>query len=118
MGGSQLDEARDSLRYHQEVIEELWSSLDRQSKYTARIRREQKESQRQLTIVVGKVEDLRDRRDEGRCHCRQVGTLTVPIEDTASEGGDEGRSSSVGPPIVSRVPVSFLAEFPTLTPIS
>ena len=82
--------------------------MDRQLKYTARIRREQKESQRQLMIAVEKVEDLRDRRDEGHCHCRQMEALTVPIEDAAEEGDDEGRSSSLGPPIVSGV--SFLAR--------
>ena len=79
----------------------MWSTVDRQASYAARLRRKQKESDRQLAIAIGKVEDLRDRRESDRCLCRDGATRAVSNDVEGS--GDDVESSRVqtDPPIVS-----------------
>jgi hypothetical protein len=79
--------------------------VDRQASYAARLRRKQKESDRQLAIAIGKVEDLRDRRESDRCLCRDG--VTRAISNDIEGSGDEDVESSrvqTDPPIVSPHP--------------
>ena len=58
----------------------MWSTVDRQASYAARLRRKQKESDCQLAIAVWKVEDLQDRREQDRCLCRDGVTRAISSE--------------------------------------
>ena len=88
--------------------------MDRQASYAARLRRKQKESDRQLAIAVGKVEDLRDRREGDRCLCRDGATRAIS-NDVEGSGDDDVESSRVqtDPPIVSLLPVREVYLFST-----
>ena len=79
--------------------------MDCQASYAARLRRKQKESDRQLAIAIGKVEDLRDRRESDRCPCRDGVTRAISSDVEGNDDDDVGPSRvQTDPPIVSPRP--------------
>ena len=73
------------LEYHRADINNIYQTLDEASSFDRHERRRRRKVQCHVEELAGKVEELRNTREEDRCHCHDNGEprprFTVPLLD-------------------------------------
>lgn len=78
------------LEYHRVDIDNIYQTLDEASSFDRHERRHRREVQRRVEELAGKVEELRNTREEDRCRCHDNGEprprFTIPLLDLEEFG--------------------------------
>ena len=94
-----MEDQRRVIKYHHDCIADVYKAIDTTQSFESHERRRRRSVQRHLEELAGKVEDLRNKREEDRCHCRDNGgpmpLPSIPTLDLEEFGGH----NSDGPPL-------------------